>query len=60
MGYVLPCIAADEEELLPIQSKIMAAALQKWVYQARHPWRFVMGQSTWEDWDSTTFGQKWE
>jgi hypothetical protein len=27
MGYVLPCIAANEEELHPIQTK--AAALQK-------------------------------
>jgi hypothetical protein len=37
MGYVLPCIAADEEELLPIQSKIMAAALQKMGLSSKTP-----------------------
>ncbi|KAI2499411.1 hypothetical protein MHU86_15056 [Fragilaria crotonensis] len=37
MTYVLPALATDEEELAPIQSKIMPAILQKLGYSSKLP-----------------------
>ena len=37
MRYVLPALAVDEEELAPIQSKILASMLQKLGYSSKIP-----------------------
>ena len=37
MGYVLPCIAVDEDELHPIQAKLMTTALQKLGLSSKTP-----------------------
>lgn len=37
MRYVLPALAVDEEELAPIQSKILASMLQKLGYSSKMP-----------------------
>jgi hypothetical protein len=37
MGYVVPCLAVDEEELHPIQTRIMPAVLQKLGLSSKTP-----------------------
>jgi hypothetical protein len=45
MGYVLPCLAVDEEELQPVQSKIMSAVLQKMGFSSKTPVPLRHGRS---------------
>lgn len=37
MGYVLPCIAADEEMLMPVQSKFLSAVMKKLGLSSKTP-----------------------
>jgi hypothetical protein len=43
LKYVLPALAVDEEELAPIQSKILPVMLQKLGYSSKLPTKIRHG-----------------